>query len=165
MLKDIQSFISYFEGIRRRTLNYIKTIPADRLQWSPREGEFTVRDLVLHIAVTEKMFVGVFVTGKWKYEDNHAAHDEDTLDQLVAHLEQNHSETMDTLRAVSDDELYQPRPTLEGTTLKAWRLLMMMVEHEVHHRSQLAVYLMLMGVEPPQIYGLGVEEVIARATG
>jgi uncharacterized damage-inducible protein DinB len=38
-----------------------------------------------------------------------------------------------------------------------------MVEHEFHHRSQLAVYLILMGVQSPQIFGLGVEEVIALA--
>jgi uncharacterized damage-inducible protein DinB len=42
---------------------------------------------------------------------------------------------------------------------------MAMIEHEIHHRSQLAVYLSLLGVEPPQIYGLGVEDVIALATG
>ena len=45
MLKNIQGFIGYFEGVRRRTLNYLKTIPSDSLNWSPREGEFTIRDL------------------------------------------------------------------------------------------------------------------------
>ena len=63
-----------------------------------------------------------------------------------------------------DAELYQPRLGLAGRPLKAWRLLMAMVEHEVHHRSQLASYLMMMGVEPPQIYSLGVEEVVVQST-
>jgi uncharacterized damage-inducible protein DinB len=49
--------------------------------------------------------------------------------------------------------------------VKTWHLLMAMIEHEVHHRSQLAVYLSLMGVQPPQIYGLKLEEVIALLTG
>jgi uncharacterized damage-inducible protein DinB len=49
--------------------------------------------------------------------------------------------------------------------VKAWRLLMAMVEHEIHHRSQLADYLTIMGVDPPQIYGMGVEEVITLAVG
>lgn len=165
MLKDIQGFIGYYDGIRRRTLNYVKTIPADRLAWTPREGEFTLRDIVLHIAVTEKMFVGVVVKGKWKYQDNHADHDTDNLEQLIAYLEQTHTEAMEALRTVSDSELDQPRQTLENTPLKAWRLLMMMVEHEVHHRSQLAAYLAMAGVQPPQIFGLHIEDVIARATG
>jgi len=32
-------------------------------------------------------------------------------------------------------------------------------EHEVHHRSQLASYLTWMGLEAPDIFGLGVEDV------
>lgn len=79
----------------------------------------------------------------------------------MVHLEVSHSEAMTTLRTLNDTELYQPRPTLNGPPVKAWRLLMAMVEHEVHHRSQLAVYLALLGIEPPQIYGLGIEEVVA----
>ena len=38
-----------------------------------------------------------------------------------------------------------------------------MVEHEVHHRSQLDSYLAEVGVEPPQLYGYRMEEVLARA--
>jgi uncharacterized damage-inducible protein DinB len=109
MLKDIQSFIGYFEGVRRRTLNYIRTIPSDSLNWSPREGEFTVRDLLFHLAVTEKMFVGVFISNKWKYENNHEDHKEDSLDLLVAYLEQTHVEAMNALRVISDTELDQQR--------------------------------------------------------
>ncbi|MCP4356861.1 MAG: DinB family protein, partial [Chloroflexi bacterium] len=71
-----------------------------------------------------------------------------------------HSVAMTTLRTLSDTELYQSRPTLNSRPVKAWRLLMAMVEHEVHHRSQLAVYLALMGVESPQIYGLGIEDIV-----
>jgi uncharacterized damage-inducible protein DinB len=40
---------------------------------------------------------------------------------------------------------------------------MAMCEHEVHHRSQLASYLTLMGTDAPDIFGLGVEDV-ARLT-
>ena len=36
---------------------------------------------------------------------------------------------------------------------------MSVIEHEVHHRSQLASYLEIMGVEPPQIFGLQVNDV------
>jgi len=43
--------------------------------------------------------------------------------------------------------------------VRAWRLLLAMVEHEVHHRSQLASYLTWMGLEAPDIFGLGVEDV------
>ena len=40
---------------------------------------------------------------------------------------------------------------------------MAMVEHEIHHRSQLASYLSMVGEAPPQLYGLGVEDVIVQS--
>jgi uncharacterized damage-inducible protein DinB len=164
MIHSVDSFIGYFEGIRRRTLNYIRVLPPDRLGWSPRAGEFSCGELVQHLAAAEQMFVGAAVDGRWYYS-GHAVDPQQSLDALIANLVSGHAAGVARLRGLPDAALLDPRPTLEGPTTKAWRLLMAMVEHEIHHRSQLALYLALMGVEPPQIYGLGVEDVIARATG
>jgi uncharacterized damage-inducible protein DinB len=164
MLQSIESFVDYFEGIRRRTLNYIRIIPADRLGWSPGEGEFTCGEIVRHLSAAEQMFVGAVVEGRWRYA-GHTHAPESALDTLIAGLDSGHHAAMGALRALDDTALSEPRPTLNGPTVKAWRLLMAMVEHEIHHRSQLAVYLATIGVPPPQIYGLGVEDVIALATG
>ncbi len=87
------------------------------------------------------------------------------MDARQPDLRADHAAAMAHLRAMDDAALAEPRPTLDGPPARAWRLLMAMVEHEIHHCSQLAVYLALMGLDPPQIYGLGVEDVIARATG
>jgi uncharacterized damage-inducible protein DinB len=164
MIAHVASFVDYFAGIRRRTLTFVRTIPAERLSWSPRAGEFTCGELVRHVAAAEQMFVGAVVEGRWRYP-GHTHDPARPLDALIAELEVGHAAALERLRALDDDELTQPRPTLDGPPAKAWRLLMALVEHEIHHRSQLALYLALMGVEPPQIYGLGVEDVIALATG
>jgi hypothetical protein len=67
MLQSVKGFIDYYEGIRRRTLHFIDTIPADRIDGLPVEGEFTFGDLIRHLAATEAMFVDAVVNGKWKY--------------------------------------------------------------------------------------------------
>jgi len=164
MIQDIASFIEYFESIRRRTMQYVRTLPADRIDWSPSAGEFTCATIIRHLAAAESMFVGVVVAGRWRYP-GHDHEPSDDLEALIVQLETSHAAAMNALRALNDAALNEPRPLLKGPALKAWRVLMAMVEHEVHHRSQLAVYLALMGVEPPHIYGMGVEEVIALATG
>jgi hypothetical protein len=51
---------------------------------------------------------------------------------------------------------------LGGGRVSAWRFLMAMVEHEVHHRSQLDAWLALAGTAPPQIYGYSMEEALAK---
>jgi uncharacterized damage-inducible protein DinB len=80
---------------------------------------------------------------------------------VFAYLEDTHKKSMSKLATLPDAALHQPRADITGQPIKASRLLMAMVEHEVHHRSQLASYLGLMGFEPPQLYGLQVDEVAA----
>jgi uncharacterized damage-inducible protein DinB len=164
MIQSLESFIAYFEGIRRRTITYIQTIPADRVDWSPAAGELSCAEIVRHLAAGERMFCGVVATGRWHYV-GHAGGQQESLESLLALLASSHAAAIEALRPLDDSVLSEPRPTLNGPPAKAWRLLMAMVEHEIHHRSQLAVYLTSMGVAPPQIYGLSVEDVIALATG
>jgi uncharacterized damage-inducible protein DinB len=162
MIQSSTDFIKYFESIRRRTMNYIRAVPADRLNWSPKEGKFTCADIVRHIIAAEKMFVRVAMEGRWNYE-GHEAEGEQGLDELIALLEASHVEVVQKLEQFPDLNLNEPRygPKGEGHPVKAWRWLMAMTEHEIHHRSQLAVYLSLMGLQPPHIFGLGVEDLIA----
>jgi uncharacterized damage-inducible protein DinB len=162
MIQSTTDFIKYFESIRRRTLNYIRVIPNDQLNWAPKEGEFTCADIIRHIIEAEKMFIRVAMEGRWKYE-GHEAGSEQSLDALIAKLESAHVEAINKLEGFPDQDLNEPRygPKGDGHPVKAWRWLMAMAEHEIHHRSQLAVYLSLMGVQPPHIFGLGVEDLIA----
>ena len=165
MIESAEKFIPYFESIRRRTLTYIRTIPADQIDWQPKAGELSCGDIIRHLAAAELMFVGAAVEGKWRYA-GHEPDPHNSLETALAYLETCHEAAIQILTTLENSALSEPRPSLTGDPpIKTWRLLMAMVEHEIHHRSQLAVYLSLLGVEPPQIYGLGVEDVIALATG
>src|SRR5262249_34370579 len=84
-------------------------------------------------------------------------------------------ETQDDWLPVLEESFAEFRSRLEGTpagwltrrikmidtdgTLPGWRILMMCLEHEVHHRSQIDTYAGLEGWEPPQIYGRSAEQV------
>src|SRR6266850_723454 len=46
-------------------------------------------------------------------------------------------------------------------SLSGWRLLMMMLEHEVHHRSQIDTYAGLQGWPVPDIFGRSAESIDA----
>ncbi|MFP4440993.1 MAG: DinB family protein [Chloroflexaceae bacterium] len=164
MIQRVADFTTYFAGIRRRSLRFFQTLPPDKIDWSPQAGEFTCGDIIRHLAAAEQMFVGAVATGRWFYP-GHARAAHSTLPEALADLEASHAIATALLAALDDAMLTQPCATLEGPAVPAWRLLLAMVEHEIHHRSQFATYLTLLGVTPPQIYGLGVEDVIARATG
>lgn len=166
MITTMAAFLSYFGGVRRRTLRFIQAIPADAADWAPREGEFTCADIVRHLAATEHMFVGVVTRSSWHYS-GHQRSERPTLGEAIAYLHTVHEQATVALEQAGDAVLKQQRPTLDqqGSTMAASRVLLLMTEHEIHHRSQLASYLMLLNVTPPHLYGLGVEDLIDRAIG
>jgi uncharacterized damage-inducible protein DinB len=160
MIATVAGFVDYFGGVRRRTREFFSAIPAGHVDWVPRPGEYSCGDIVRHVAAAEAMFVGAVVDGHWRYA-GHIRAVAPTLTAALAHLDAGHVEASARLRGLADSALQQTRPSLEpgARAVHTWRLLLAMVEHEVHHRSQLASYLTLMGVEAPDIFGLGVEDV------
>jgi len=169
MIASAAAFADYFEGVRARTRHFVSTVPAERADWAPRAGEYTCGDIVRHLAASQAMFVGAVVDGTWRYPGHERAK-APTLPAALAHLDGCHAEATARLLTLADGALHATRPPLEpgARPVRAWRLLMAMTEHEVHHRSQLASYLTWMGVEAPDIFGLGVEDVerlTAQAAG
>ncbi|NTW98032.1 MAG: DinB family protein [Oscillochloris sp.] len=164
MIESVAAFQSYFESVRRRTLNFCAALPEERVDWAPQPGEFTCGDIVRHLAASEQMFVTVALTRRWYYPGHERSLGAD-LRGALAYLEASHMSAVAALGSLGDAALGHTCEGVGGHPIKIWRLLMLMAEHEVHHRSQLSSYLSLMGVEPPQLYGLHLEEVISYGEG
>lgn len=157
MLRDLASYLAYLDRIRERTLGVVDRIPPEHFDWAPRPGEYTVGDLVRHFAAVEQMDVTVALGAGWHYAGHSAADWGTTLAEARAHLVRVHAESVTRLRAAGDAMLSAKRLDLEGNPVSAWRILMALVEHEIHHRSQFAMYLMLLNTPPPQLFGTHVE--------
>ena len=61
------------------------------------------------------------------------------------------------------DEQLAKKCLTPGGELATWKWLRAMVEHEVHHRGQIYMYLGILGVKTPPLFGLTSEEVRARS--
>ncbi|MFZ5815541.1 MAG: DinB family protein [Bacillota bacterium] len=157
MIAGTAAFARYWEGVRERTLRFIDPIPPEAMDFSPHPGKYTMGDLIRHIASTELMFVNAALDGRWGYRGHHRSLGA-TKEEALAYLMAAHSTVMARLNSAPDALLGEKRPTLDGHPVSAWRLLMLMVEHEVHHRSQISQYLVDLGVQPPQIFGKAMEE-------
>jgi uncharacterized damage-inducible protein DinB len=160
MIASVADFIRYFAGIRRRTWAVFDRVTPALIDWAPRAGEFTCGEIIRHLAGAERFYVAKVLDDRWTSDLepgprlDHAA----TRDLLT----RVHEEEMARLGTLPDRELAASRRDLEGGTVRSWRFLMAMVEHEVHHRSQLDAWLAEAGVEPPQLYGYRMEEVMSR---
>ena len=159
MIQNVESFIQYFEGIRRRTLTFARAIPPEQINWLPQDEEFTFGDILRHLGAVERITIHAVVHNNWEAYPGHDRSLADGLEEVINYLEVTHTRAIEMLRKLPETDLDQPRTAITGQQIKAWRLLMSMFEHEVHHRSQLASYLMMIGIEPPQIFGLHVDDV------
>ncbi len=157
-VRDISTFLPYFEKVRERTMGLARVTPPDKLEWSCRSGAFTIGDLFRHIAATERW---VFVEGVLGRPSRYAGCGKelaDGYDNILAYMERLHAESVEMLSQLTPVDLNGKGLSPGGVPISAWKLLRAMVEHETHHRGQIYVYLGMLGVTAPPLYGLTSEQ-------
>jgi uncharacterized damage-inducible protein DinB len=150
------------EGATTRRL--LERVPADKLTWKPHAKSMTLGELALHTAQVPGMIAGLL--------------SQDAIDVPAEALKQkppaNHKEILDS----HDGSLAAATAFLEGMTPDkasgTWRLSIggkevvaaprggvaraFLLNHWYHHRGQLSVYLRLLEVPLPSIYGPSADE-------
>ena len=51
----MDSFLAYWSKIRGRTRRVLDVIPPERIEWTFRDGKWTLGDLIRHIAALEAL--------------------------------------------------------------------------------------------------------------
>ena len=148
----------------RRTL---ERIPEKEPQWKPHEKSMPIGRLALHTARLPEFCSRMLTTdeldmGKEKWPDitfESTAH-------LLSELERTSTETRSHLAAMSDDELrkswklsFKGRVFVDAPRMQLYRT--MFLNHLVHHRAQLGVYLRILDIPVPGLYGPSADEPIA----
>jgi len=162
-IRTIQPFLQYFGNLRERTLRVARCIPAEQIEWTYAPGKFTLGDLLRHLAVTERYMFAENVQGKQSGYTRHDKSLADGLQSIFAFVERLHAESVEIFSRLSDDDLQRKCKTPGGTDITMWKWLRSMTEHECHHRGQIYLYLALLNVPTPPLYGLTSEEVRARS--
>jgi uncharacterized damage-inducible protein DinB len=162
-IQRADTFATYFEGIRGRTLRVAACIPRDRLEWAPRAGAFSFGDLLRHLGAIERHMFAENAQGRPSRYPGHGRELADGYDEVMEFLARMHAESMAVFRALTAADLERRCETPAGIAMTTWKWLRAMVEHEVHHRGQIYLMLGMLGVVTPPIYGLTSEEVKARS--
>ena len=162
-IRSMQPFLHYFGTVRERTMRVARCIPPDKLDWSYAPGKFTLGDLLRHLAVTERYLWGENIQGKPSIYKSHGKEFADGLENVLALMECLHQESLEIFSRLSDADLQTRCQTPGGVEITKWKWLRLMVEHEIHHRGQIYLYLAMLDVPTPPLYGLTSEEVRARS--
>lgn len=158
-IQTIKPFLQYFATVRERTMRVARCIPPDKLDWTYAPGKFTLGDLLRHLAVTERFLWGENLQGKPSRYKSHDKEFADGFENILALMERLHEESLEIFAALSDADLQTKCKTPGDVKITKWKWLRLMVEHEIHHRGQIYLYLSMLGVPTPPLYGLTSEEV------
>jgi len=156
---DREDFLTNFEQVRGRTMGVVRAIPPDKVEWTCRPGEFTLGDLARHIATTERFIFAECANGRPSKYKGCGRDLADGLENVIAFMDRMHAESMDIFRGMTDEDFLKKGTSPEGKPVTAWRLLRAMLEHEAHHRGQMYVYLGILGVATPSLFGLNERQV------
>jgi uncharacterized damage-inducible protein DinB len=87
----------------------------------------------------------------------------DGLENVLAFMERMHSESLEIFSKLNSDDLQRKCVTPGNAAITTWKWLRLMIEHEIHHRGQIYLYLAMLGMPTPPLYGLTSEQVRAQA--
>jgi uncharacterized damage-inducible protein DinB len=159
---SIKPFLKYFGNVRERTMRVARCVLPEKIDWTHFPGRFTIGDLLRHIAVTERYLFAENIQGHPSRYTTHGKEFGETRDDILDLMNRLHAESMDIFSKLTDASLQEKCVNVGDVAIPRWKWLRSMVEHEIHHRGQLYIYLSVLAVPAPPLYGLTSEEVRAR---
>ncbi|HEX8181131.1 MAG TPA: DinB family protein [Pyrinomonadaceae bacterium] len=146
------------------TKRLLERVPQGSLTWQPHEKSMTLGRLAAHIASLPALIVKAlqqdeFDTNDFKAESAAA----DNVAGIVNAFDENIARALELLPAQTDEHLLTSWRYRNGTQvlLEMPRLAVIrfiVLNHLFHHRGQLSVYLRLLDVALPSIYGPTADE-------
>ena len=145
------------------TRRVLERVPEDKLSYKPHAKSMSLGQLALHIATTPGNVAGLAsmegMDSPPKFVQEPATSRQQILDALEASLAQAHTlvSAMDDARALSTWAMTRNGQTIMSMPRIAM-LRVIMLNHWYHHRGQLTVYLRLLDVPLPSVYGPTADE-------
>ena len=162
-MQTLAEFLDYFEKVHARTMRVLRCAPPDKIEWTYQEGKFTIGDLARHLGAIERLMFAENAQGKPSRYNGCGRELADGYDDVLNYFDRMHRESVEIFSRLTGDDLNRKCQTPGGTAITTWKWLRSMVEHEAHHRGQIYLYLAMLGVKTPPLYGLTSEEVRERS--
>ena len=156
-----EAFLKEFDPEMAATRRMLERVPAAKLDWRPHGRSKSLGELATHITELPRFGLRIqsdeFVAGSDKPPAMKSAA------EFLARFDENVRASRESIAAMSDDALEREfTVTRNGqpfiTLKKRGILRRVLVNHIIHHRGQLSVYLRLNDVPLPAVYGPTADE-------
>jgi uncharacterized damage-inducible protein DinB len=158
------ALIAELEQEGKSTLRMLERLPMDKLDWTPHPKSLTLGRLAWHVVAIPSLAVGLINAGRFEIA-NAGPPPMPENPEFVETFRGNLKAIQGTLAGMDDAALKTPfviarngDELMRPPTIVFIRQIMM--NHQYHHRGQLSVYLRLLDVPLPAIYGTSADEVM-----
>jgi uncharacterized damage-inducible protein DinB len=149
------------------TRRVLERVPEGKLSWKPHMKSMSLGQLATHIAETAEWTESILGSDSFDIKPKGAPpytpREDKTRDAILRRFDESVKQARAAIAAVSDAQWMKPWTLLKtGATIftmpKLGVIRSMILNHIVHHRGQLTVYLRLNDVPLPQVYGPTADE-------
>ena len=156
-----ETMLPEFDQEMKTTRRMLERVPGDKGEWKPHERSFSVGHLAQLLSwmpgwITNTLtsdFLDIGGSPKYSYEKT---------ESLLETFDRNVKEARAAIAAVEDADLEKPWSLKMGDktlmTLPRGVTARQHLSHLVHHRGQMSVYLRLLDIPVPSIYGPTADE-------
>ena len=153
--RRVGQFLAMMEDVRMRTLRYVADLTADQLAWHPNPKVESIGTLLLHIAAAEHSYIQEDIMRRPMGEEWKIAFPirfglpqltGKPLEYYTEKLDGVRQQTRDVLKTLSDGDLTRVispldpgEPENRQIEFSIEWLLYHLIEHEAHHKGQIAV--------------------------
>jgi uncharacterized damage-inducible protein DinB len=162
-----EALLPEFDHEMANTRKTLERIPEDKLDWKPHEKSMPMRGLATHLSnlvswsvhTIDKDELDVAPVGAPPLRATPVTSVQDALETF----DRNVAAARAAIGGASDEHLLKPWTLLAGgrpifTQPRVAVLRGMILNHTIHHRAQLSVYLRLNDVAVPALYGPSADE-------
>jgi uncharacterized damage-inducible protein DinB len=163
-MASAKELLAEFKHEAANTRKILERVPDGKDDWAPHEKSMKVTALASHIAELNG-WADVVISrdsldfAKGEYIANQSANSEERLKFFDAQV----AKSVAVLEKTNDEDLEKPWALKNGNTVyfsapKKVAMRGMVLSHIIHHRAQLGVYLRLLGIPVPGMYGPTADE-------
>lgn len=160
-----QPFIEELKHEAASTKRMLERIPQDKFHWKPHQKSRSLSQLAVHVAELPGFLNSILTMDEMDFaKGDYKPYQAKTTEELMKLFQERLDEVLQTLSDTSDEKMRANFTLRSGNHViasvpKVVAVRSMALNHILHHRGQLSVYLRLLDIPVPGMYGPSADEV------
>ncbi|MBA5793314.1 DinB family protein [Flavobacterium sp. xlx-214] len=151
------------EREKNNTARILKNLNSDVFGWKPHEKSMSVGELANHIVELHGWVAFALTMDAFDFHKHYVPSKLTTVDELLDALEKGYEKNKKIIEALDEATYFENWALKAGDHIiaelpKAGAVRFIITNHLIHHRGQLSVYLRLLDIPVPGLYGPSADE-------